>query len=48
LPRRLWEDNLKEEGCEDETWMVVAQDRIQWQTVTLAVFTVAVKHLLCD
>jgi hypothetical protein len=32
-PRRRWEDNiqidLREMGCEDQRWMILALDRIQ-------------------
>ena len=38
-PRRLWEDNirkdLREVDVQDENWLDVAQDRIQWRTFVI-------------
>jgi len=39
--RRKCEDNIKihlrEVDCQNEMWMELAQDRVQWQTLVLAV-----------
>jgi hypothetical protein len=34
--------DLKEMGCEDGRWMELAQDRIQWRSLVLAVFNLRV------
>jgi hypothetical protein len=38
--------DLREIGCEDGRWMELAQDRVQWRTVVLAVFNLRVLLLL--
>jgi hypothetical protein len=41
-----WEENittdLREIGCEDGRWMELAQDRVQWQALVLAVLNLGV------
>jgi hypothetical protein len=34
--------DLRETGCEDGRWMELAQDRVQWQTLVLAVLNLRV------
>jgi hypothetical protein len=34
--------DLREIGCEDGRWMELSQDRVQWQTVVLAVLNLGV------
>jgi len=34
--------DLTERGCEDERWMELAQDHVQWQALVLAVLKLLV------
>ena len=34
--------DLREIGCEDGRWMELAQDRVQWQALVLAVLNLLV------
>jgi hypothetical protein len=45
-PRRKWEDDFKidlnEIGCEDEKWIHLAQDCVQWRAVVYMVMNLRV------
>jgi hypothetical protein len=34
--------DLRETGCEDGEWMELAQDRVQWQALVLALFNILI------
>jgi len=38
--------DLREIGCEDGRWMELAQDRVQWQALVLAVLKLISKWIL--
>jgi hypothetical protein len=45
-PKTRWESNIKmdlrEIGCEDGRWIELAQDRVQWRALVLAVLNLGV------
>jgi hypothetical protein len=45
LYTQIWlisEMDLRETGCEDGRWMELAQDRVQWRALVLAVLNLRV------
>ena len=41
-PRRRWEDNIQEVGCEGMEWIELVQDTERWRALVTAVMNIRV------